>query len=175
VELIEAQAASLTLPLRSIATTWEGFEPAFRLALEALAEDGFNGLVFGDIHLADVRAWYEERVRQAGLEHLEPIWGEDPISLLTEFVVEGGRAVITCCETARLGEEWLGRVLDGRCLAELLGTDVDPCGENGEYHTFAFAGPPLSTPIGWQLGGRLGGGRFLQADLLPAPIPAAWS
>lgn len=169
VELIRAQAAAIGADLRPIGTTWEGFDLALRAALGALAAEGFAGVVFGDIHLADVRAWYEKRVCGAGLEHVEPLWGERPAALLAEFVAGGGRAVITCCETAKLDAAWLGRVIDERFLTEVTGLPIDPCGENGEYHSFAFAGPLFARPLRWRPGERRGENGFVQLDILGAP------
>ncbi len=165
--LIAAQAARLGIPLRSHGTSWKAFEDSFRAALADLAGRGFAGVIFGDIHLADVRAWYEERVRAAGLDHVEPLWQHDPGALLEEFVGSGARAVITCCELAKLDERWLGRIIDERFLGEITATGVDPCGENGEYHSFAFAGPLFATPVGWTLGERRRENGFAQVDLIP--------
>jgi len=170
--LIAAQAAAAGIPLRQHATTWEGFEDAFRRALSQLRADGFAGVIFGDIHLADVRAWYEERVRDARLEHVEPIWGEPPAALLREFVAGGGRAVLTCCELGKLDEGWLARVIDERFISEIAATGVDICGENGEYHSFAFAGPVFREPVAWMPGSTRSEGGFIQLDLL-APLGAA--
>lgn len=171
-ELIGAQAAAAGIPLRQYATSWEGFDDRFRSALAELASGGFAGVIFGDIHLVDVRAWYEERVRAAGLEHVEPLWGDDPGALLREFTASGGRAVITCCETAKLDDSWLGRVIDERFAAEIAPTGVDLCGENGEYHSFAFAGPAFRSPVAWIAGPRRAEGGFVQLDLL-SPLGAA--
>src|SRR5436309_3612886 len=124
-EVIAAQAAATGIPLRQIATTWEDFEGAFRGALANLKAEGFDGVIFGDIHLADVRAWYEERVRAAGLDHVEPIWGEPPAALLAEFVASGSRAVITCCELPKLDASWLGRISDERCVAGIGATCIE--------------------------------------------------
>jgi len=165
-ELIAAQADAIGVELRQRATSWSDFDAAFREALTALAADGYAGLIFGDIHLADVRAWYEERVRAAGLEHVEPLWGEPPTKLLEEFVLGGGRAVITCCELAKLDETWLGRVIDRDFLADIAGVAIDPCGENGEYHSFAFAGPAFRAPVAWSAGPRRTEAGFVQLDLL---------
>jgi diphthamide synthase (EF-2-diphthine--ammonia ligase) len=112
-----------------------------------------------------VRAWYEERVTAAGLAHVEPIWGERPAALVAEFVASGSRAVITCCELPKLGEEWLGRVIDERFIAEIGATGIDPAGENGEYHSFAFAGPLFSAPLRWRAGDRRADGNFVQLDI----------
>src|SRR3989454_8906536 len=124
-ELVAEQADALGLPLRQRATSWTEFEPAFRRTLDELRQEGFAGVLFGDIHLADVRAWYEQRVRAAGLEHIEPLWGEPPARLVAEFVAGGGRAVITCCETAKLGEARLGRVIDQDFLRDLAALSID--------------------------------------------------
>jgi uncharacterized protein (TIGR00290 family) len=173
-ELIAAQAEAADIPLRQYRTSWADFDGVFREALERLRAEGFAGIVFGDIHLADVRTWYEERVRAAGLEHVEPIWGGEPADLLREFVAGGGRAVVTCCEVAKLDESWLGRTIDDHFVAEIATVGIDMCGENGEYHSFAFAGPLFARPIPYALGERRSDGRFAQLDILvPRPFPAA--
>ena len=167
-ELVAEQAAAAGIAIRQYATSWSDFEPVFRGALEALVRDGVAGVVFGDIHLADVRAWYEERVRTAGLEHVEPLWGEPPRDLLDEFVTTGGRAVITCCETAKIDESWLGRIVDEHFARDIQNIPIDPCGENGEYHSFAFAGPLFARPVRWSAGETRSDGRFAQLDLVGA-------
>jgi diphthamide synthase (EF-2-diphthine--ammonia ligase) len=127
--------------------------------------DEFTGVIFGDIHLVDVRDWYETRVVAAGLEHVEPIWGEPPAALLAEFVSSGGRAVLTCVELAKLEDSWLGRVTDAQFAAEIQITGVDACGENGEYHSFAFEGPAFQRPVRWTAGERRQEAGFAQLDL----------
>jgi uncharacterized protein (TIGR00290 family) len=166
VEMLEAQAAAIGIDLHAIPTTWPEMEANLRHELSSLRNEGFVGVVLGDIHLADVRAWYEERVNAAGLNHVEPIWGEPPQLLLNEFVSSGGRAVITCVELGKLGESWLGRVIDDRFASEIASTGVDPCGENGEYHSFAFAGPMFKKPVSWTAGDRRVDSGFAQLDLL---------
>ena len=165
VEMLEAQAAAVGIGLRAIATTWAEMEANLRHELASLRDGGFTGVVFGDIHLADVRAWYEDRVTAAGLEHVEPIWGEPPELLLGEFVSSGGRAVITCVDLAKLDEPWLGRIIDERFASEIGSTGADPCGENGEYHSFAFAGPVFKKPLAWIAGERRLDSGFAQLDL----------
>src|SRR5256885_1309372 len=176
VEMLEAQAAAVGIGLRAIPTAWAEMEANLRLELASLHEEGFTGVVFGDIHLADVRAWYEDRVRAPGLEHIEPIWGEPPGLLLAEFISSGGRAVITCVDLAKLDEAWLGRIIDERFATEIEAAGVDPCGENGEYHSFAFAGPVFKTPLPWMPGARRLDSGFAQLDLTEgrpfAPIRA---
>jgi uncharacterized protein (TIGR00290 family) len=164
--LIAAQAEAIGVPLVQRGTTWSGFDKAFGDTLDALARDGIDGIVFGDIHLADVRAWYEVRVRAAGLAHVEPLWGDDPHALLAEFVATGGRAVVTCCESEKLDDSWLGRIIDDRFVRDIARVPIDPCGENGEYHSFAFAGPLFSRPVPHAVGERRSDGRFAQLDLV---------
>jgi uncharacterized protein (TIGR00290 family) len=165
-ELIGAQAEAIGVPLVARGTTWAGFETAFRDTLGILRKEGIDGIIFGDIHLGDVRAWYEERVHTAGLRHIEPLWGEEPRDLLAEFVGGGGRAVITCCESEKLDESWLGRIIDEQFVRDIASVRIDPCGENGEYHSFAFAGPLFARPVPHALGERRSDGRFAQLDVL---------
>jgi diphthamide synthase (EF-2-diphthine--ammonia ligase) len=113
-----------------------------------------------------VRAWYEQRTRRAGLEHIEPLWGDPPERLLREFVAIGGRAVLTCVESAKLDGSWLGRVIDDDFVRDVAGTGIDPCGENGEYHSFAFAGPFYAGPVSWRFGERRDDGRFMQVEVI---------
>ena len=166
-ELIASQAEAMGVRLVQRGTTWPEFEPVFGETLDTLAGEGIEGIVFGDIHLADVRAWYEVRVRAAGLAHVEPLWAEEPRHLLAEFVASGGRAVVTCVESAKLEESWLGRTIDERFVREIASVPIDPCGENGEYHSFAFAGPLFTRAVPHALGERRSNGRFAQLDIQP--------
>lgn len=104
--------------------------------------------------------------RAAGLEHVVPLWGEPPAALLAEFVAIGGRAVVTCVETAKLDASWLGRVIDERFVRDIAATGIDPCGENGEYHSFAYSGPFFASAVPWGAGERRDDGRFAQLDLV---------
>jgi uncharacterized protein (TIGR00290 family) len=172
VEMLQAQAAAVGIGLRAVPTTWAEMEQCLRKELRSLTEEGFTGVVLGDIHLVDVRAWYEERITGAGLEHIEPIWGEPPQKLLEEFVDSGGRAVLTCVDLSKLDETWLGRVIDQSFANEIASTGVDPCGENGEYHSFAFAGPGFENPVDWTPGDRRSEPGFAQLDLTGVPHAA---
>ena len=98
VDIIQAQADAVGIELRAIGSSWPDLEALLVDELAVLRSEGFAGIVFGNIHLADVRAWFEDRVKAAGLEHIEPIWGEQPARLVGEFVEAGGRAVITCVD-----------------------------------------------------------------------------
>ena len=168
VAMIEAQAAAIGIELVAIGTSWAGMEARLVEELDAIRSEGFAGVVLGDIHLADARAWYEQRLSAAGLEHVEPIWGEPPGRLLGEIVQTGGRAVVTCVDLTRLDSSWLGRIIDQRFLADIAATGVDPCGENGEYHSFAFAGPAFARELKWRPGEMRKDARFTQLDVKPA-------
>ena len=149
-ELLRAQAEALGLELVLRETSdGAGFEEVFLDALTELSDLGLRGLVFGNIHLDDVRAWYEERVTDAGLEHVEPLWGGDPARLIREFVRLGYRSrVVSVQLDSPADPAWLGRDLDAEMLELLAGRpDVDPCGEKGEFHSFCWDGPLFRTPV----------------------------
>ena len=169
---IGLQARAAGVPLVSVPTDWETFDTSLSETFVDLVRQGCRGIVFGDIHLADVRAWYEERTHAAGLEHVEPLWGEAPADLLAEFVAIGGRAVLTCVETAKLDASWLGRVIDEQFVRDISATGVDPCGENGEYHSYAYSGPFFASAVPWRLGERRYDARFAQVDLSFAKSPS---
>lgn len=166
ISVIARQAAAAGLDHIAVPTSWAAFDAALGAALADLVRRGCSGVIFGDIHLADVRAWYEERTRAAGLEHVEPLWGEPPLDLLREFVGIGGRAVLTCVDSNALDPRWLGRVIDDQFVEDIVDAGIDPCGENGEYHSFAYAGPFFTQPVQWHLGERRNDGRFAQVDLV---------
>jgi diphthine-ammonia ligase len=168
VEMIQAQADAAGIELRAIGSSWPDLEARLVAELTALRSKGFAGVVFGDIHLAEVRAWFEDRVKAAGLEHVEPIWGEEPARVVSEFVEAGGRAVITCVDLRRLDSSWLGRIIDQLFVDEIASTQADPCGENGEYHSFAFQGPVFARPVRWKPGEIRYEAGFAQLDVLPA-------
>lgn len=147
VAVLRAQAAALGIEGRLHATTAETFEAVFLRALDELRVEGFGTVVFGNIHLADVRAWYEERVRAAGLAHVEPIWGEEPGRLVREVVARGYRALLTCVEEARADVAWLGRTLSEELIGTFERRGIDVCGERGEYHTLVTDGPLFARPL----------------------------
>ena len=147
-ELIEGQAKALGLGLVQRHTHPDDFEKAFLAALDELRSLEVTGIVFGNIHLADVRAWYEERTHARGFRHVEPLWGEPPAALVAEFVRRGHRARIVSVDLKQGRREWLGREIDDVFLRSLEESpQVDPCGERGEYHSFAFDGPLFTRPI----------------------------
>ncbi len=170
-DVLSAQASALGLELTLARTGPErGFEEAFTGALEELAAGGLEGVVFGNVHLADVRAWWEKRVGAAGLEHVEPLWGGDPGRLVREYVRLGYRSrVVSVLLDSPVDPDWLGRELDADLLAEIDGRpEVDPCGERGEFHTVCRDGPLFRRALDLRAGGssEVEGHRIL--DLAPA-------
>lgn len=165
-ELIAAQARAMGLQLIQRATGEERFEATFLSILDELADRSVDAVMFGNIHLADVRGWYEERTRARGFEHREPLWGEQPADLLKEFVVRGHRALVVSVDLEVGQRDWLGRELTGELIDEIRSQgSVDPCGEHGEYHTFVFDGPLLPRALGFKIGALHEEEGHLQLDL----------
>lgn len=165
-ELIAAQAQAMGLELIQRASGEDGFEAAFLSILDELAERSVGAVMFGNIHLADVRAWYEERTVARGFDHREPLWGESPADLLEEFVRRGHRAIVVSVDLQAGRRGWLGRELNGEMIEEIRSQDsVDPCGEHGEYHTFVFGGPLLSRALPLKAGAHHEEEGHLQLDL----------
>jgi uncharacterized protein (TIGR00290 family) len=152
VDVMRAQATALGLPLDLYPTTPTEFERVFLGALGELRASGIVGMIFGNIHLAEVRAWYEERVRAAGLVHVEPLWGEPPVQLVREVVARGYTAVLTCVEEPKADPAWLGQPLSAELIAEFERRGIDCCGEYGEYHTLVIAGPLFNQPLALRWG-----------------------
>ena len=173
--LIQAQADALGIPLLSKPTSPESFELVFLQALDDLRQRGVDAIIFGNIHLADVRAWYEERTTGHDLLHLEPLWGESVETLAREVIQRGYHAVLTSVELARAKETWLGQPLSETLLAEFAAAGIDLCGERGEYHTFVSDGPLFRSPVPIRLGERVSMPGYALIDLLmeqPLPPPA---
>lgn len=151
--LLEAQARALELPLVMDATHPDDYETVHRRLLEHLVQQGVGGVIYGNIHLEDVRQWFEERSEDLNLEHVEPLWGDPPAQLVREFLTAGYRTLIVSVDLEQANPDWLGRELAGEVMEEILhDADVDPCGERGEYHTFAWDGPLFSEPVKFRRG-----------------------
>jgi uncharacterized protein (TIGR00290 family) len=167
--LLEAQAAALGLRLVAVPIpspcSNADYETAMRGALERERQAGAEFVICGDLFLEDIRRYREERLLAPGAG-VFPLWGRDTALLARELIELGFQAVVCCVDTHALSAEFAGRVYDRHFLADLPPT-VDPCGENGEFHTFVFAGPLFAQPVPWQLGDRvLRDGRFAYVDLL---------
>lgn len=169
--LLEQQAGSLGLPLE-IMTISKGADNAeYEAQMEAVLirykERGVNAVAFGDIFLEDVRQYRLNNLSKVGIQGVFPLWQKDSRELVRSFIALGFKSVITCVDTKVLDAHFAGRVIDEAFLAELPDS-VDPCGENGEFHSFAFDGPIFKHPIPFKFGERvLRDERFAYVDLLP--------
>lgn len=167
-ELIEAYAEQLGLEPLLFPSGGEPFEETFVKLLDTVRSHGISGLVFGNIHLADVRAWYEDRVTAAGLEHVEPIWGEEPIHLIRESVERGFRSIIISVDLAQGAAELLGKEIDQELIDQITDMpQLDACGERGEYHSFVFDGPLFSQPVEFDTGSVFESHNHKLLDLIP--------
>jgi uncharacterized protein (TIGR00290 family) len=169
--LLQAQADALGLPCTQVsippACSNEIYEQAFSSALRVARESGVSHVVFGDLFLEDIRAYREQQMRAAGLTPVFPLWGRDTAQLASEMLESGIVATITCVDPRRLAPTFAGRTWN-RALIDALPAGVDPCGENGELHTFVSDGPGFRTPVATQLGEVVERDGFVFADLLPA-------
>lgn len=167
--LIQAQADALGLELIHSHTHPEDFDAAFSSTLNTLRARGVDGILFGNIHLADIRAWYEERTTAKGFRHGEPLWNADPAALVDELIARGYRAKVVSVNLELGDTAWLGRELDAGLAAELKGKQgIDPAGESGEYHTFVFDGPLFRSPVEFRVGEPFEREGHLLLDLLAA-------
>jgi len=169
--LLERQAVAVGLPLTQvpIPKNCSNAEYASRMAsaYEELKGIGLHTAASGDIFLEDVRRYREEQLAQAGMRGVFPLWGRDSARLARTFVAAGFAAVTVCVDGQALGKEWVGRAYDARFLADLP-PGIDPCGENGEFHTFVSDGPLFTEGVAWVRGEVvLRDDRFYYCDLLP--------
>lgn len=169
--LVESQARALGLPLRVVRIAERAgnaeYEAAMAAVLDAARRDepGLATVAFGDLFLADIRAWRERQLAKAGWRALFPLWNEPTQALARTFVEQGHRAVLCCVDTQQLDAAFCGRDFDADLLAELP-PSCDPCGENGEFHTFVFDAPSWPAPIRLRRGTcHLRDGRFAQIEL----------
>ncbi len=133
-------------------------------ALLPLRDQGVSHVIFGDLFLADLRQWREERLAEIGLEGVFPLWRTDTDKLAREMLAAGLKARVVCLDPARLDRGFAGRAFDADFLEDLP-DHVDPCGENGEFHTLATAGPMFSAPIATKAGEVVERDGFVFADV----------
>ena len=169
-ELLEAQAEALGLKVYPV---WippnasnQVYEAEMSRAVDVLEQDGVKAVGFGDLFLEDVRAYREKMLAPTGLEPLFPIWGEDTGDLSHWVVANGFKATLTCVDPRALSPDFVGRAYDEALLNELP-EGVDPCGENGEFHTFVHDAPNFRRAVPTAVGERVEREGFFFADLLP--------
>lgn len=167
-ELLDQQAALLGLPLLKVRIpspcSNERYEAEMGAAMERARADGIEAVAFGDLFLEDVRRYREERLAPTGMAPLFPLWGAASDRLAREMIDAGLRAMVTCVDPKRLDPSFAGRTFDAAFLSDLP-EGVDRCGENGEFHTFAFAGPMLSSPLAVERGTIVERDGFVFADV----------
>ncbi len=167
--LVRAQAQAAGLPLVEIPLPWpcsnDQYEPAMRAGLdEAMQRFVPDAIAFGDLFLEDIRAYRESRMAQTGLDVLFPIWGTPTDQLALTMISGGLQAAVTCLDPARMPQSLAGAAFDLDFLAKLPAT-VDPCGENGEFHSFAWSGPMFKWPIRVAVGETVIREGFVYTDL----------
>ena len=169
--LLEAQAEAAELPLWKVPLPWpcsnEAYEAAMAEACARAAAEGITAVAFGDLFLEDVRAYREARLAGTGLAPLFPLWGEDTARLAREMIASGLKATLVCVDPRVLDARFAGRAFDAALLADLP-SGLDPCGERGEFHTFAWDGPMFRQPVTVAPGETVPRDGFVFADLVPA-------
>jgi uncharacterized protein (TIGR00290 family) len=168
--LLAEQAHALGFPLEEVGIpqncTNEIYEQRMRQTLEKYQQRGISKAAFGDLFLEEVRAYRVERMSRIGMECVFPLWGKPTIELAAQFVALGFRTVVVCVDTQALDREFAGREYDADFVRDLP-AGVDPCGENGEFHSFVYDGPLFSKPVKFQRGERvLRENRFYYCDLI---------
>ena len=171
-ELLEAQARATGLPLTVLNLPWPCSNQQYETILLAACKDvlarGVQAVAFGDLFLRDIREYREKQMRGTGLEPIFPLWDLPTDRLARDMLAAGLRARLTCVDLAKLPQDFAGRAFDKRLLADLPAA-IDPCGENGEFHTFCYAGPMFSSPIACTPGEVVVRDGFAFADLVGAP------
>ncbi len=157
-ELLDQQAASLGLLLQKVyfpaQVSMESYNSVMETTVRGLQQEGNTHCVFGDIFLEDLRVYREKQLDTIGIQGIFPLWKKDTQQLLQEFLDLGFKAITVCVNAKYLDQSFCGRVLDQQFLADLPDT-VDPCGENGEFHTFVFDGPIFKEPIAFEIGEKV--------------------
>ncbi len=170
-ELIQQQAAAIGLPLElvELSSSPDNTEYVQRTseAFNAWKQRGVTDVIFGDLFLADLRRWREEQLASIGMRGIFPIWGLDTPRMAHDFIAAGFKAVLVCVDLEKLVPEFAGRDFDESLLADLP-PGIDPCGENGEFHTFVHDGPLFASPVKIVRGDAVTRGRFRFQDLLAA-------
>ncbi len=170
-ELVAAQATAAGLPWIPIDLPWpcsnSEYEAIMADFITRARADGVTAMAFGDLFLEDVRAYREKMLAGTGIEPLFPLWGIPTDRLAREMITGGLRATLTCLDPKKLPERFAGREFNAALLDELPAS-CDPCGEYGEFHSFAWDGPMFDAPLAIETGETVARDGFVFTDLLPA-------
>ncbi len=169
-ELLEKQVQSIGLPLHKVSipkdSKNEQYESALKKVLLKFKNEGINEIMFGDIFLEDVKKYRDELLDRLDMKGVYPIWKKDSKELARKFIELGFKAVTTCVDFQQIDKKFVGREYDSGFLNDLPGT-ADPCGENGEFHTFVYDGPLFNEKISFNKGEVvLRDNRFYYCDLI---------
>ncbi len=174
--LLEAQAAALGLPLHVVELPWPCPNPVYEqlmsAAMDAARQRDVSRVIFGDLFLEDVRAYREASLAGTGMTTVFPLWHRPTAELAREILASGIRAVITCVDPAQAPKAIAGRWYD-QALLQTLPEGADPCGENGEFHTFVTDGPQFARPLHVTIGNTVERDGFMFTDVLPAAAASA--
>lgn len=146
-DVLEAQAAAMRIPLLVRCTTWGEYESVFIDALHEIRKQGVTAGVFGDIDLQCHLDWEEKVCAKTDMTAYLPLWKCGREALLDEFLAAGYKSMIVAVKEKKLDKKFIGRIIDRKLVREFQKIGIDPCGEDGEYHTFVFAGPVFSKPL----------------------------
>lgn len=150
---VKKQATQIGLPLVQPVSDRGSYEVVFKDEICRQKELGAQAGVFGDIYLEEHRVWINRVCREMGIAAIFPLWGEPTKDLLLEFIEEGFRTVLVAINTQKLDDSWLGREITKDFYKDIIGLDgIDPCAENGEYHTFVYDGPLFKEPVRFEKG-----------------------
>jgi len=169
--LLDNQSESLGLPIEKVFisknSSNEEYENQMREKLLFYQHQGVSSVAFGDLFLEDIRKYREQNLSKVAMKGIFPLWEKDTHKLARHFIDLGFKAVIICVDSQKLDKKFAGRYFDCRFLSDLP-ANVDPCGENGEFHSFVFDGPIFKKPIHFKIGNIvLREKRFYFCDLLP--------
>ncbi len=168
--LLEKQAASLGLPLHQVliskGASNEEYETNLIEAVSAYSDQGIDSIVFGDLFLEDIKTYRDQFLARHGLRGIYPVWQRDTTEFIKEFIELGFKAVVACVDAKALDQSFAGRIIDHAFLASLP-ANVDPCGENGEFHTFVFDGPNFKESVRFSIGETIQRDSFWFCDLVP--------
>lgn len=169
-DLLKTQAKSLNLPLEKIYITKncsnEEYDQQMEKVLKKYLSSGYKSMIFGDIFLQDIREYREKNLSKVGMKAVFPLWNKSTAELSRTFILNKFKSIITCIDNTVLDESFVGRIYDESFINDLPPL-VDPCGENGEFHTFVFNGPLFKSPIKYTKGEIvLRNDRFYFCDLL---------
>lgn len=154
-EVLEAQSAAMGVPLLIRCADWDGYEAAFSDALHEIQAKGIKSGVFGDIDFPPHLEWEEKVCSKADITPYLPLWEGNRLALLNEFIALGYKAMIVRVKEKQLARKFLGRIIDRDAVVEFQEAGIDPCGENGEYHSVVIDGPVFSKPLSIETGAIL--------------------